>query len=68
VKQIRKAWGVKTAEAKRKRKSGQCQVWKTWDKQTPKTANVEEKQISREAHFHYFYLQFTLQTKEQSAE
>jgi hypothetical protein len=34
----------------RKRKSGQCQVVKTWEKQAPDTPNTEGKQTSREAH------------------
>jgi hypothetical protein len=27
----------------RKRKSGECQVWKAWEKQAPETANAEGK-------------------------
>jgi hypothetical protein len=34
----------------RKRKSGECQGWKTWEKQAPETANAEGNKTSREAH------------------
>jgi hypothetical protein len=38
-----------TTEAMRKRKSGQCQVVKTWEKQAPDTPTTEGNQTSREA-------------------
>jgi hypothetical protein len=34
----------------RKRKSGECQARKTWEKQAPETANAEGYKTSREAH------------------
>jgi len=34
----------------KKRKSGQCQALKTWEKQAPDTVNIEGNQTSREAH------------------
>lgn len=34
----------------KKRKSGKCQVRKTWGKQAFNTTNTEENKISREAH------------------
>jgi len=34
----------------KKRKSGQCQALKTWEKQAPDTVNTEGNQTSREAH------------------
>jgi hypothetical protein len=39
-----------TTEAMRKRKSGQCQEVKTWEKQAPDTPTTEGNQTSREAH------------------
>jgi len=38
-----------TTEAMRKRKSGQCQEVKTWEKQAPDTPTTEGNQTSREA-------------------
>jgi len=38
-----------TTEAMRKRKSGQCQAVKTWEKQAPDTPTTEGNQTSREA-------------------
>lgn len=41
---------AKTAEAMRKRKSGECQARKAWEIHAPETVNTVGNKTSREAH------------------